>query len=342
MLSLCFDRPAATATSTIPQDLNILGSSNLGYADAMYALVVCSLKGINLGSSDHGFEIMKAISRDIDQIYSKVEVHLQKPEACSNIQQKCEHYALRLHTSFVEAWFARVAFRSRPCPENLQQMRQELINKGKNCLLDSLKAYLQLQPLCVLASRSWAFIHNGLSSALLLGLIGETRVNPEARKLQGDLIDILNTGDDGNRTIDTEGNVVLSKLHSRALAALKNLYNDQSHSLPPTTSAPYIPQQYHTSTSSQNIPHDANYMPITQQPAYPSTSAYNVSNSVYSQQSLNTITGMSPMQMFDSIIWGKARFYVSKEQRLTYVSDPNFSNDAFPELDTLQEPWMAY
>lgn len=315
LLSLCFDRPPTAATTIVSPDMSSLRSSDLSYVDAMYALVEGVLGGVNLSNSTPGFETMNSIIRDIEKIYTQVQIHLQQPEKCSNIQQKCEYYAFRLHTSFVMAWFSRMAFRSRPCPEHLLQVRAVLIGKGKRCLMDSLQAYLHLQPLCMLASRSWAFIHNGLSSALLLGLIGETRVNLEVRKLQGDLIDILSSGEDGSRTLDTEGNVVLSKLHGRALAALKNLYNDQSQ-IPPATSASQMPQQHQKSTNNQTPPNGVSHMSEPEQSVYSATFPYSMSDPIYNPQSLNMMTGMSPMEMFESIIWGKLSIGIDETKRL--------------------------
>ncbi|KKF93019.1 Fungal specific transcription factor domain protein [Ceratocystis platani] len=45
--------------------------------------------------------------------------------------------------------------------------------------------------LSVIPTRSWAFTYNGLSSALLLGILCETKTDPEVRQLQGDLIAAL-------------------------------------------------------------------------------------------------------------------------------------------------------
>jgi hypothetical protein len=88
--------------------------------------------------------------------------------------------------------------------------------------------YLKMHSLSIIPTRSWAFTYHGLSSAVLLGILGETKQDPEVRQLQGNLISALSvtTAKDQNSHLPkSDKDIELSGPLSRALAALKNIYD---------------------------------------------------------------------------------------------------------------------
>ena len=281
-------------------------SGNLSYHEAMYELQQYALEGIRAKTiGPHDFDSISVVVNKIDRIYDRVQGHLSSLENCSTFQQRCEHYAIRLHASFVSGWLCRGAFRRTTVPESQHPVRTTLVVKGKEYLIRSLRAYLNLHPLCLQASRSWSYIHNGLSSALVLGLLGEARVNPEVRELQGALIDTLSSMDDSeSQQIGTDGTATLSKLHSRALAALTSLYGDQIQGPLPSESISPPAQKYQLSTAVVN-----DQLPVSKPPVYSATAIQNISQDrVLPPQNTLGISctwEMSPMELFDSIIWGR-------------------------------------
>jgi hypothetical protein len=94
--------------------------------------------------------------------------------------------------------------------------------------------FLAMHQLSVIPTRSWAFTYHGLSSAVLLGLLPESKTDPEIRQLQGDLISALSATAAKDRTSPvphvqkTDKDIELSGPLSRALAALKNIYDHGS------------------------------------------------------------------------------------------------------------------
>lgn len=301
LLSLCFDRPPATITH--PVSFNSPIKDNLSYFEAMYDLQQCALEGMNTKMTAlHDFNAISTVVEKIDRIYDRVQEHLGSLEGCLTFQQRCEHYAFRLHTSFVSGWLCRGAFTRSSVPESQQQVRRDLIIKGKVYLVRSLRAYLNLHPLCLQASRSWAYIHNGLSSALVLGLLGETKTNPEARELQGALIQTLSLMKDSeSEQIGTGGSVSLSKLHQKALAALESLYKDQTQGLAPEP--PPAPKNYPPIVASVR-----SQFPVSEPPAYATPIPQETAQDHLPPQYGMGVSGsweMSPMELFDSIIWGK-------------------------------------
>jgi hypothetical protein len=98
--------------------------------------------------------------------------------------------------------------------------------------------FLAMHQLSVIPTRSWAFTYHGLSSALLLGILSETKVDPEVRQLQGDLISALSATaakEQNSPTVHiqkTDKDIELSGPLWRALTALKNIYDHGSISGP--------------------------------------------------------------------------------------------------------------
>jgi hypothetical protein len=109
-----------------------------------------------------------------------------------------------------------------------------LADRCKQNLTETVRMYLAMHQLSVIPTRSWAFTYNGLSSAVLLGILGETKTDPEVRQLQGDLIAALSataakeqpSPHPGARRSDLD--IELSGPLSRALEALKNIYDHGS------------------------------------------------------------------------------------------------------------------
>lgn len=220
---------------TRPNTFDAPISGNLTYYEAMYELQKCGLEGTGAKTiGPHNFGSIFAVVNKIDRTYDRVQGHLSSLENCSTFQRRCERYAFRLHASFVGGWLCRGAFRRTAVPESQRPVRTALAVKGKEYPIRSLGAYLNLHPLCLQVSRSGSCIHNGFISALVLGLLGEAKVKPEVRELQGALVDTLSSMDDnGSQQICTDATVTLSNLHSRALAALTSLYGDQMQGGPP-------------------------------------------------------------------------------------------------------------
>jgi hypothetical protein len=103
-----------------------------------------------------------------------------------------------------------------------------MAEKCKQNLTETVRMYLKMHSLSVIPTRSWAFTYHGLSSAVLLGILGETKTDPEVRQLQGNLISALSVTTAKEHTPNlakTDKDIELSGPLSRALAALKNIYD---------------------------------------------------------------------------------------------------------------------
>lgn len=199
------------------------------YTEAMYHLCQKILESVNNDTNNQpNFNQIMSDCVDVENIRQQVRPSLRLMEACKTVQDRLQYYALCLHTSFV------ISVLCRPSLRRGQSIRMDpshnaiLAEKCKQNLTETVRMYLKMHSLSVIPTRSWAFTYHGLSSAVLLGIIGETKTDPEIRQLQGDLISALSVtaAKEQNANLPkSDKDIELSGPLSRALAALKNIYD---------------------------------------------------------------------------------------------------------------------
>ena len=169
----------------------------------------------------------------VESIRDKVKMQLRNKESCKSALDRLQYFAIRLHTSFIISVCCRPALR---VDNNRLETSQKkyLADKCKENLTETVRMFLAMHQLSVIPTRSWAFTYHGLSSAVLLGILGETKADPEVRQLQGDLISALSATAAKDQTSPqphiqkSDHDIELSGPLSRALTALKNIYDHGS------------------------------------------------------------------------------------------------------------------
>lgn len=200
------------------------------YTEAMYRLCANVLQSVkNDSSSQPAFEQILASSMEVENIRQQVLPRLRSTDLCKTLQDRLQHYAVILHTSFVVSVFCRPALRRGECPGMDANQKAILADKCKANLAETVRMYLKMHSLSVIPTRSWAFTYHGLSSAVLLGILGETKTDPEVRQLQGNLISALSTTAAKEQVSPgfpkSDRDIELSGPLSRALVALQNIYD---------------------------------------------------------------------------------------------------------------------
>jgi hypothetical protein len=200
------------------------------YVEAMYHLCQKILLYVNNDSnSQPDFDQIIANTIDVENIRQQVLPNMRMKEACKTVQDRLQYYAVRLHTAFVVSVLCRPALRRGETPGISQTQKEILATKCKQNLAETVRNYLKMHSLSVIPTRSWAFTYHSLSSAVLLGILGETKTDPEVRQLQGNLITALSAtaakeqSSPGSPKSDRD--IELSGPLSRALVALKNIYD---------------------------------------------------------------------------------------------------------------------
>lgn len=169
-----------------------------------------------------------------ESLRDKVIPQIRNKEACKSAVDRLQHFAIRLHTCFVVSVCCRPALKRGDGAHLEPSQRKFLANKFKDNLTETVKMFLAMHQLSVIPTRSWAFTYHGLSSAVLLGLLPETKADAEIRQLQGDLISALSATAAKDQTSPappiqkSDKDIELSGPLSRALMALKNIYDHGS------------------------------------------------------------------------------------------------------------------
>lgn len=221
-----------TAHSTCPIPL---GPSSVGgwkYLEGMYHL--CQFIGNRLSpepTANISYEKILENCRLVEGIRDKMIPQLRSKEACRSAIDRLHHFAIRLHTSFLVSVCCRPALRRGESGPLDADQKRILADRCKVNLTETVRMFLAMHQLSVIPTRSWAFTYHGLSSAVLLGILGETKTDLEVRGLQGDLIDALSATAAKEKTSPpmhiqrSDRDIELSGPLSRALTALKNIYN---------------------------------------------------------------------------------------------------------------------
>lgn len=203
-------------------------TEGFNYTEAMYQLCQKILQSVNNDSnSQPEFNQIIADCIDVENIRQQVRPSLRLKEAWKTVQDRLQYYAIRLHTSFVVSVLCRPSLRRGESIGLDLSQKQVLAEKCKQNLTETVRMYLKMHSLSIIPTRSWAFTYHGLSSAVLLGILGETKTDPEVRQLQGNLISALSVtaAKEQNTNPKSDKDIELSGPLSRALAALKNIYD---------------------------------------------------------------------------------------------------------------------
>ena len=155
---------------------------------------------------------------ELDRMMERAVHHLRDASASRSAKDQLEHWNLYMHRSYILSELYRATMRRKANTGDLQNLRMICMDH----LADTVDAFLGLQAVTRFATQSWAAIHRGLSSALLLGILKQPRNSERVRMLLDKLVAVMT---DINSSADlTE----VSAPISRAITALSRL-NDSKH-----------------------------------------------------------------------------------------------------------------
>lgn len=164
------------------------------YHSTMYPLVKIGLEIVR----DRG----RASEMSTQEVYDKITQHrdaisqimresaeyLRDSRQCTSPLQTLEHWALYMHTSYTLSELCRPAISPRYASRELIVTYKPLCVEN---LINTVEAFLGLNGITAYARQSWAAIHRGLGSALLLGILGEHTKNDRARELLARFINAI-------------------------------------------------------------------------------------------------------------------------------------------------------
>ncbi|KAK4443781.1 fungal-specific transcription factor domain-containing protein [Podospora aff. communis PSN243] len=236
LTSLSFDRMPMTNIPCCPIPMSPTAETEgWAYLEAMYHLDQIISQRLNpdaIAAATYAEIIDNCVA--VESIRNKLMLQLRSKDACKSALDRLQHFAIRLHTAFIVSVCCRPALLNRGGTRLDAAQKKLLADRCKANLTETVRMFLAMHQLSVIPTRSWAFTYHGLSSAVLLGLLGETKADPEVRQLQGDLISALSATAAKEQTSPqphiqkSDHDIELSGPLSRALTALKNIYDHGS------------------------------------------------------------------------------------------------------------------
>ncbi|KAK3070114.1 hypothetical protein LTR53_011014 [Teratosphaeriaceae sp. CCFEE 6253] len=216
LLSMTYDR-ASTAGAEWKMPLPQHIAEVEPYHATMYRLSKVSLdivrdRAATMEPSEQYHRILQ--HRDeISDVMKESAEYLRDSRKCTSHEMFLEHWGLYLHASYALSELFRPAISPSASGSELSELRQPCIDN----LINVIESYLGLNNITTFARQSWAATHRALSSALLLGILGEHTRSERARRLISRFIAVI--GDIAG-SVDPEE---ISAPVQRGLAALGRL-----------------------------------------------------------------------------------------------------------------------
>lgn len=211
LLSFSYDRPhgATTWDCGIPTSAALPGQYT--FIDLMYSLLRVVI-GFSTDPEVHNViaPTPASVQHYIDRLATLRHDALSEDSTCDML----ERLTIRIHTGYLISQMYRFILRR---PDNLDVGGQQEHEYTVACLetsADVVHAFVDMHSLSHAVVRSWAFVHNALSCALLLGLLPDALKRQEVRELLRKMIGCLESIME-----DTSG-----KSYAKSLAVLKEMY----------------------------------------------------------------------------------------------------------------------
>lgn len=204
--------------SDLPALISLDPSSQpLDYRQAMNWLCHLSFRHLPRLPQTEPVRNYSLLFHDFDLYESSLAPHLQDLQRCTSIQELQEHYSLIVHRYFLLSTLCRPILSSQNKGKFSEEECSMILNRFQGALKRSVCAFIKLRSISNLATRSWAFVHNGLASALLLSFIrqGSDAQVQDSQEILAELVKTL------TERSDDVGQ--FSAAHKKALRAIQAL-----------------------------------------------------------------------------------------------------------------------
>ncbi|KAI1387611.1 c6 zinc finger domain-containing protein [Hypoxylon trugodes] len=225
LLSVAFGRSPSCSDMNFEEDLPTLTPENsLTYRQAMGWLCHIAVRFLESRKCATAPPTPLSILKKIDLLDQCVSPHLKDRHFCGSAQDIEECYAFDLHKNFVISALCRPFLSDGSIPTTNDRDSRDILDRLQGSLKRSAWAYIRLRTMSPLARRSWAFIHNGLTSVLLLSLMKETRHDDVTKTLRDSMIISLQQEKD-DYSLDSNSTAVglLSGSLTKTLKALQTM-----------------------------------------------------------------------------------------------------------------------
>lgn len=299
LLSISYDRASSAATVDCPfPPEESPQRGGITFAEAMHRICKVGLDTVRNRVAPQSIEARLSrcvdLREEIQRTQGRAADHLRDLTACRSIKDQSEYWILYLHASYMNSELCRPAISPSTADfDKSQRLRRLCIDN----LMNTVEAFLGLANSSPVHTRSWAVVHRALSSALLLGILGEPLRNSRAQELLTDLTSVL-------RTMASMTNSELSAPVARSVSALHKLSATESRT-------PKLPEDWQGQTQPTQTVHTSRGedSKVTQPQLDEAALAMGFDESGFFLP--NPLSGFedesSPYALMDSIIWGGNR-----------------------------------
>ena len=165
-------------------------SENLDYKQCLRVLSDIIAGSYQPGNENKALENAISLVANLDH---RALPRLQTQDHCRSIQHSIEYFAFRIQSGFAAV---SLILRQVNSSSVHAQQHKKLSEGCRAPCLRTLRAFLDMQTFTVIPFRTWTFLQNALTSALLLGIF-EGNDDGDVRMLQTSLIDILVHSEEG-------------------------------------------------------------------------------------------------------------------------------------------------
>ncbi|CAH0053984.1 unnamed protein product [Clonostachys solani] len=188
--------------------------AGLTYRQAMNWICHASMKYFVVPASPPESAVYNDIFRTFAEIRASCAKHIRERSECRSLLEVQEHYSFILHRNFGISFLCRPILSRQGRQKMPPKDASDILSRVLDALKQSATAFVSLRSISNYSTRSWAFLHNGLCSALMLGFIEQTKGLEETKDIQTQLIASLEASQ------ELKGGS-LSNAYQKALCALK-------------------------------------------------------------------------------------------------------------------------
>ena len=231
LLSITFDRAPPSLSiffsdsKCLPYD-SYTPEGTFTYAGCMYQVTKVGLELLSdrrtPRTTSELLKRMQQYEQELRTVMGNAAPHLKSSQHCQSLREQLQHWALYLHTSYIMSEVCREAIKPKIAQSELAlTMKQTCLDS----LTNSVRAFLGLNRLTAFASHSWSALSRGLSSALVLGILGYGEKNEEVHTLLNQLLMLLHEVMSRN----SDGSTEMSTPIRRWIATLTRLTGGKRH-----------------------------------------------------------------------------------------------------------------
>lgn len=226
-LSFSYDRPQSSMSMNCDIPYSSGMSSNRSFVDSV--LTLCwiirdrSLRNTVSGEVDKSIQATLVYKERLEEIFRDASLFLSDKAHCKTLQNHLERLALTIHVGYIICRICRLCLERASI---ITDMHSQLLIDYNRRAEQVVESFLDLRRLSVNICRSWGFVQNTVSCAVMLGMpAGDLPSQfPQSGPLIERLISVLERDDQESQWFDNDINIRTSGPSSRALVTLKKVY----------------------------------------------------------------------------------------------------------------------